>query len=146
LGDARVLVTDFIPVPLADVRGRDAFFATTAPSAVAARQAAHLEQAYGVRVVATSPRLADRVGLVEDLGSAPGYDVLLTELKAAAVDVASRHAVAAGADVVFVDNRVVVFEGATDPEVAFEDVIELSIARGTTRGEATIGPIGRNEG
>jgi len=143
LGDARVLVTDFIPVPLADVRGRDAFFATTASSAVAARQVAHLEQAHGVRVVASSARLADRAGLAEDLEAAPRYDVLLTELKAAAVDIASRHAVARGAEVVFVDNRVMVVEGATEPEGAFADVIELAVARGTTRGGP---PIGRNEG
>jgi len=143
LGDARVLVTDFIPMPLADVRGRDAFFATTAPSAVAARQVAHLEEAHGVRIVASSARLADRAGLAEDLETAPEYDVLLTELKAAAVDVAGRHAVARGAEVVFVDNRAEVFERATDLDVAFEDVIELSIARGSTRGETSVG---RNEG
>jgi hypothetical protein len=35
------------------------------------------------------------------------------------------------------------FEGATDLEVAFADVIELAIARGSTRGGA---PVGRNEG
>jgi cyclic 2,3-diphosphoglycerate synthetase len=143
LGDARVLVTDFTPVPLADVRGRDAFFATTAPSLVATRQVAHLEEAYGVRIVAWSARLADRAGLAEDLEAAPSYEVLLTELKAAAVDVASQHAVERGADVVFVDNRAVMFEGATDLEVAFADVIELAIARGSTRGGA---PVGRNEG
>jgi cyclic 2,3-diphosphoglycerate synthetase len=133
LGDARVMVTDFIPVPLADVRGRDAFFATTAPSAVAARQVAHLERAHGVRVVASSARLADRAGLAEDLEAAGSYDVLLTELKAAAVDVASRHAVDRGADVVFVDNRVEVIDGVTDLGTPFEDVIELAIARGTVR-------------
>jgi cyclic 2,3-diphosphoglycerate synthetase len=104
---------------------------------------AHLEEAYGVRIVAWSARLADRAGLAEDLEAAPSYDVLLTELKAAAVDVASQHAVERGADVVFVDNRAVMFEGATDLEVAFADVIELAIARGSTRGGA---PVGRNEG
>ena len=133
LGDARVLVTDFIPMPLADVRGRDAFFATTAPRAVAARQAAHLEAAHGVRVAAWSARLADRAGLAEDLEAAPDHDVLLTELKAAAVDVAARHAVARGVEVVFVDNRVVTSEGATEPGAALEDAIGLAIARGTTR-------------
>jgi cyclic 2,3-diphosphoglycerate synthetase len=86
-----------------------------------------------VRVVASSARLADRAGLAEDLEAAPGYDVLLTEMKAAAVDVAARHAVARGVDVVFVDNRAVVFEGETDLEVALADVIDLSIGRGTTR-------------
>jgi cyclic 2,3-diphosphoglycerate synthase len=153
LGDARVLVTDFIPVPLADVRGRDAFFATTAPRAVLTGQVAYLEEAHGVGVVASSARLADRAGLAEDLEAAPGYDVLLTELKAAAVDVAARHAVTRGVDVVFVDNRAVVFEGEMDLEVALADVIDLSIGRGTTRARTPEGNgqgngqgMGRNEG
>jgi cyclic 2,3-diphosphoglycerate synthetase len=89
--------------------------------------------------VAWSARLADRAGLAEDLEAAPDHDVLLTELKAAAVDVAARHAVARGVEVVFVDNRAVTFEGATDPEGALEDVIELAIARGTTRHDPPAG-------
>ena len=47
LGDARYVVTDFIPVPLADVRDRRAFFATTAPAAAAAKQVEHLGAAHG---------------------------------------------------------------------------------------------------
>ena len=134
LGDARVLVTDFLPVPLADVRGRDAFFATTAPTAISTAQALHLEAAYGVRIVGSSARLADRAGLAEDLEAAGRYDVLLTELKAAAVDVACRHAAARGADVVFVDNRAEVTEGTADLGTAFGEVIDLAVARGMARG------------
>ena len=43
-------------------------------------------------VVGWSARLADRAGLAEDLDEADDYDVLLTELKAAAVDVACERA------------------------------------------------------
>src|SRR2546426_7344428 len=56
LGDARHVVTDFIPVPLADVRDRRSFFATTAPMAVAERQVHHLESAPGCRIVVWSAR------------------------------------------------------------------------------------------
>jgi hypothetical protein len=49
------------------------------------------------------------------------------------VDVAARHAVARGVEVVFVDNRVVTFEGAMEPDTALDDAIGLAIARGTTR-------------
>ncbi|HKX25616.1 MAG TPA: 2,3-diphosphoglycerate synthetase, partial [Actinomycetota bacterium] len=87
-GDARVVVTDLQPVPLGDVRGKEAFFTTTAPKAVAAKQAASLQADFGCMVVGWSDRLADRVGLMEDLEKAEAYEVLLTELKAAAVDVA----------------------------------------------------------
>ena len=48
---------------------------------------------------------------MKDLEEAPAFDVLLTELKAAAVDVASERAIASGADVVAVANRVRAVEG-----------------------------------
>jgi cyclic 2,3-diphosphoglycerate synthetase len=103
--DIRVAVAELQPVPLADVRGKDAFFATTANPETAAGLAESLERDAGCRVVAISSRLADRAGLEQDLAAAPFFDVLLTELKAAAVDVAARRALDRGAEVVFVDNR-----------------------------------------
>jgi cyclic 2,3-diphosphoglycerate synthetase len=133
LGDARVVVTDFVPTPLADVRDRDVYLASTASGGVVDRQVRQLEDTCGCRVVGRSDRLADRAGLAEDLDAAPDYEVLLTELKAAAVDVASEHAVARGAEVVFVDNRAVVAEGATDLAEVLRDVIELATTRGSTR-------------
>ena len=70
LDDSRQVVTDFIPVPLADVQGERVFFATTAPAAVAERQIAHLEALHGCTVVGWSARLADRAGLAQDMGDA----------------------------------------------------------------------------
>jgi cyclic 2,3-diphosphoglycerate synthase len=49
--DARIVVTDFRPVPLGDVRGRKVYFATTAPQAVGSALASHLEEAFGCAVV-----------------------------------------------------------------------------------------------
>lgn len=103
--DIRVAIAELQPVPLADVRGKDAFFATTAHRALAGRLADRLERTSGCRVVRVSPHLADRAALDEDFASAPPFDVLLTELKAAAIDVAARRALERGAEVVFVDNR-----------------------------------------
>ena len=130
LGDDRYVVTDFIPVPLADVRDERAFFITTAPSAVAASQAERLRTEHGCRVVGWSARLADRAGLAEDLDAAEDYDVLLTELKAAAVDIGVERARARGAEVVFVDNRAVVVEGSEDLDTALGAVIDRSLERG----------------
>jgi cyclic 2,3-diphosphoglycerate synthetase len=132
-GDARHVVTDLSPVPLADVQGRRAFFATTAPRAVAERQVRHLESASGCTVVGWSARLADRAGLTQDLDEADDYDVLLTELKAAAVDVACERALGRGAEVVFVDNRVVTIEGENDLDGALRSVIEVALERGLGR-------------
>ena len=124
LGDDGYVVTDFTPVPLEDVRGKRAFFITTAPEAVAASQAEHLRSAHGCTVVGWSAKLADRAGLAEDLDAAQGYDVLLTELKAAAVDIGVERALARGAEVVFVDNRAVVVEGSADLDIALGEVID----------------------
>jgi cyclic 2,3-diphosphoglycerate synthetase len=136
LDEARILVTDFVPEPLRDVRGEKVFFATTAPEPVAARQVEHLEQAHGCHVVGWSARLADRAGLAEDLDAAHGYDVLLTELKAAAVDTGAARAARRGAEVVFVDNRAVVVEGSTDLDTALGEMVELARDRAGNRGIA----------
>ncbi len=134
LDDSRQILTDFIPVPLADVRGERVFFTTTAPPAVAARQIEYLEATGGCTVVGWSARLADRAGLAEDMEDAEAYDVLLTELKAAAVDVACERALARGAEVVFVDNRAIVVEGPTDLDSALGDLLDLAIQRGRGQG------------
>jgi cyclic 2,3-diphosphoglycerate synthetase len=63
-------------------------------------------------VIGVSHRLSDRPSLRADIDSAPPFDVLLTELKAAAVDVAAESALARDAEVVFLDNR---------PETAWGD-------------------------
>src|SRR5262249_51554125 len=75
LGDARFVITDFPPVALGDVRGKEAFLTTTAPGSAAARQAQLLEATAGCRIVGWSDGLADRARLSEELGVAPGYDV-----------------------------------------------------------------------
>jgi predicted GTPase len=59
--------------------------------------------------------------------------VLLTELKAAAIDVACRKALERGAEVVFVDNRAVVVEGDTDIHTALRETIEIARQRRAKR-------------
>ena len=133
LDEPRQILTDFIPVPLADVKGERVFLTTTAPADVAARQAEHLEATHGCTVVGWSTRLADRAGLAEDMEGAEAFDVLLTELKAAAVDVACERALARGAEIVFVDNRAIVVEGETDLDTALGGVIDQALERQRTR-------------
>ena len=66
--------------------------------------APHLSE-HDAMVVATSPHLSRRAQLAEDLAAAPPADVLLVELKGAAVDVAVPMALEKGMEVVFCDNR-----------------------------------------
>jgi cyclic 2,3-diphosphoglycerate synthetase len=132
-GDARVVVTDLQPVPLGDVRGKEAFFTTTAPQAVAAKQVASLEAGFGCKVVGWSAHLAERSRLMEDLEKAEAYEVLLTELKAAAVDVACERAIARGAAVVFVDNRPLAVDGETDLPNLLAETMDLAVKRHEAR-------------
>jgi cyclic 2,3-diphosphoglycerate synthetase len=126
------VVTDLLPTPLAGVAGRRAFFATTAPPAVAERQVSHLEGEHGAEIVGWSARLGDRAGLTEDLDGAEEHEVLLTELKAAAVDVAGVRAVARGAEVVFVDNRPEPVDGS-DLDGLLTEILDLAGGRATER-------------
>lgn len=127
--DARCVVTDFQPAPLGDVQSKRVFFATTAPAAAAEQQVMHLEQTYGCRVVGRSVRLADRAGLAEDLERTKEYEILVTELKAAAVDVAAEHAVARGAGVVFMDNRPVTIDGDGELPDLLADAVQAALGR-----------------
>jgi cyclic 2,3-diphosphoglycerate synthase len=102
---AAIVRTVLRPEPLGEVDDADVFFATTAPPAVRESLVRFLEQRFRCRVVAASSQLADRPALRTALQAAPAFDVLLVELKAAAVDVATRMATEAGARVVFCDNR-----------------------------------------
>jgi cyclic 2,3-diphosphoglycerate synthetase len=133
LDDAAFIVTDFVPVPLEEIRGKEAFFTTTAPPAVVEGLIRHLEDQHGCMVVGWSARLADRAGLVQDLDAVQGYDVLLTELKAAAVDTAVAKALDRGAEVVFVDNRAEAVEGSIDLEEALGGAIDLAVDRAGAR-------------
>jgi cyclic 2,3-diphosphoglycerate synthetase len=131
--DIRIAIAELQPVPLADVRGKDAFFATTAHQELAGYLAERLERTSGCRVVKVSPHLADRAALEADLSSAPRFDVLLTELKAAAIDVAARRALDRGAGVVFVDNRPRTVGGEGEIDELLTETILLAGERGRER-------------
>lgn len=128
-----IVRTVFRPSPVGSVRGQRVFLATTAPDAVGTALRRHLEEVHGATVVGVTHRLADRPKLSQELAEAKGtYDVLLTEVKAAAIDVAAQAARAAGAGVVFADNLPVALDG--DLDAAFGRVGELAITRSKERG------------
>ncbi len=114
----RIVRVTLRPTPLAPISGRRVLYATTAPASARAHLAAHLEHEHGARVVGTSHHLANRPLLEADLGAAADAEVLVVELKAAAVDVAVRVAVERGMDVVFCDNRVETISG----DASFDDL------------------------
>ena len=131
--DARISVTDFRPAPQEEVRGKKVYVTTTAPPSAGSRLVSSLEERHGCSVVGISHHLADRGALAEDLDGAPRYDVLLTELKAAAIDVAAERAIAAGSDVVFLDNRPDTVGGDGDVRELLLETVRLAVERGNER-------------
>jgi cyclic 2,3-diphosphoglycerate synthetase len=108
---ARIIHTVFRPTPLVDLEGRHVIYVTTAPPAADQQLVDHLERVHGCTVVGTSHHLADRPRLRSDLEKMGDADVVLVELKAAAVDVVAGFAASRGIDIEFCDNRVVAVGG-----------------------------------
>jgi len=102
----QVVPVVFRPRPLEDVRGRRVAFFTTAPAAQQGMLRSYLEERWGCTVEHLSVHLADRSALRADFAS-PGMsrvEVVLTEIKAAAIDVVAEESEARGLPVVAVDN------------------------------------------
>lgn len=123
-----VVHTTFRPRPLGSISGKSIFFTTTAPPAVTGILAAHLES-YGATVVGHSSSLANRSRLAADLQAAGRADVLVTELKAAAVDLATGFALERGMRVVYSDNQVLATGGDGPLGALFPAVADLAATR-----------------
>ena len=103
--DATVISTVFRPKPLGDITGKKVLFATTAPEGVKDKLVDYLERNYDCKIIGTTAHLSNRPLLRQDMEKyMDKAEVMLTELKAAAVDVATKDAIAAGLEVVYCDN------------------------------------------
>lgn len=131
--DALVSAVTFRPHPIEPVEGRRAFLATTAPAVLIPLLREHLEREYRCTVVAASPHLSDRARLRADLSAAAGtFDVLLTELKAAAIDVVAAVGEAAGVPTVLLDNVPVTVAG-DDLDASAPRLAQLAQRRASER-------------
>lgn len=110
--EIRVVRTVFRPTPTRSVEGARVFVATTAPDAAGEAIRRHLEREHGCEVAGISHALSNRDKLDEELdGIHRKADVLLCEIKAAAIDVATRRALDAGLEVVYLDNEPIGIDG-----------------------------------
>lgn len=100
-----IIRTVFRPQPTRSVEGRAVFVATTAPEAAGESIKNHLEGEQDCEVVGITHALSDRDRLEKDIADiATKADILLCEIKAAGIDVATRKAIDEGLDVVYMDN------------------------------------------
>ena len=131
--EIRVVRTVFRPAPTRSVEGKKVFVATTAPREASQPITKHLEEEHGCKVVGMTHSLSDRSKLEEEIADVKKEaDILLCEIKAAGIDVATRSALACGLDVVYMDNVPVGIEG-DDPADAIAWAGDLA----RTRFEAT---------
>jgi len=133
----RFVHTVFRPYPLAPISGRRVFYVTTAPAPALGLLVRHLEHDHGGKVIGFSNHLANRPLLAADLEAAEGADVLVVELKAAAIDLAAGLALERGMEVVFCDNRVVTVGGDGPFEELAAAVTDLAVRRCQERAENT---------
>lgn len=110
--DLAIIKTVFRPFPLKSIEKKKVFFVCTAPREMGETIKDYLEGETGCKVQGWSNHLARRSQLEEDLRRAPDFDILLTELKAAAVDVVVSFARREGKEVVFMHNQPVGIGGA----------------------------------
>ena len=96
----------FRPLPLIPIDKRRVVLATTTPREILdSKIVPYLEETYRCEIVGASPHLSNRQKLKKDLELIlPKADTLLTEIKASAIDVATRMAIDHGLDVVYMDN------------------------------------------
>ncbi len=124
--EVRLVRAVFRPRPLEPIASQRVFFASTAPSEMMERLSRFLEEETGCAVVGASPHLSNRRLLRADIDGAPDFDCMLTELKAASVDVATDVARQMGKRVVYCDNEPVVI--GEKPEALREAALALANA------------------
>ncbi|KZX17551.1 2,3-diphosphoglycerate synthetase [Methanobrevibacter filiformis] len=121
---ASIISTIFRPKPLGDISGKNVLFATTAPDGIKEVLVNHLQDNYNCNVVGITSHLSNRPLLQEDINKyIDKADVMLTELKAAAVDVATKDSLDAGLEVVYCDNIPIAIDD-TYPDIS-ESIINL---------------------
>jgi len=111
--DARIVKSVFRPRPLYSVKGKNIFLVITAGSLAGDIIKRHLETEYGCKVTGMSLNLSDRKKLYMDLKSSVNYDMLLTELKAASVDMVTEFAFSEGKEINYLNNIPVITHGSS---------------------------------
>ena len=127
-GDVRVVRTVFRPHPVRPVEGKTTFVATTAPKEAGAAIVSHLEDEHGCEVVGISHSLSNRRVLQAELDEAKEAEVLLCEIKAAGIDVATRWGLDKGLEVTYMNNVPQGIEG-DDVRLAVVEVADLARSR-----------------
>jgi len=108
---APIIKTIFRPQPLADIRGKRIFMAMTASTDIEQKIKEYMENNFKCRIQKISFNLSNREKLKMDLEKNRDYETILTELKAASVDILTDYAHKNKKEVVYMNNAPVILEG-----------------------------------
>lgn len=126
--DAQIIPTIFRPSPVESIEDKKVLFATTAPETVQPLLKSYLEENYNCRVVDITSHLSNRPLLQEDIEkNIDNVDIMLTEIKAAAIDVATKAALNKGLEVVYCDNIPISIDDSYDLDKAIMDLVHSAI-------------------
>ena len=127
--DVDIVSTVFRPKPLGDIEGKRILFVTTAPEAVGDVLSNYLEENFKCEVIALSSHLSNRPLLQEDIERyKDDVDCIVSELKAAAVDVVTKEAIESGIEIVYCDNvPVAISDGYPDLSKSILKVVDDAI-------------------
>jgi len=108
---AKIVKSVFRPEPVYSIENKKIFLVLTAKNLVEYKIKNYLEDKYNCKVIKVSFNLADRQKLRAELNSINNYDMLLTELKAASVDMVTEFALENGKEINYLNNVPVIIEG-----------------------------------
>ncbi len=108
---APVIKTVFRPQPLSGISGRKIFMAMTASKDIEPKIKEYMEHNFKCRIKKMSFNLGDREKLRVDLEKSKSYDTILTELKAASVDVLTEYAYKNNKEVAYMNNVPIILNG-----------------------------------
>lgn len=131
--DILIIKTVFRPKPVGNIENKKVVFCTTAPDKIGSKLKNHLEKNYSCKVLGITHQLSNRPKLKQELHyliKKEDIDTLLTEVKAASIDIATKLGVEKGLEVVYVDNTpVVIGEEQKKLEQVMMDIANLALER-----------------
>ncbi|MCX6346398.1 MAG: 2,3-diphosphoglycerate synthetase [Actinobacteria bacterium] len=102
----------FRPEPLGNIENKKVVVAMTAKSIIEDKIKKYIEKKFNCTVVGITFNLSNRPLLKKDLESYTDYDTVLTELKAASVDVVTDFALKSGKEIIYMNNICEILSGS----------------------------------
>ncbi|MHB1375957.1 MAG: P-loop NTPase family protein [Candidatus Humimicrobiaceae bacterium] len=109
---ANIYRSIFRPEPLGSIENKKVVVAMTAKSIIEDKIKKYIEKKFNCTVAGITFNLSNRPLLKKDLESYADYDTVLTELKAASVDVVTDFALKSGKEIIYMNNICKILSGS----------------------------------